>query len=84
MGASHEDIDLDLRIEEPEFARIYIATFNWGNEPPLKYVVLDLDKQIWFDRMSDLESVCAAKYLLHTIHIPREVNRKDSGIVEIH
>ena len=83
MGASHDEIDLDLRIEDPEFARSYIETFEWGHPPP-KYVVLALDQQIWFERMSDLEAVCAAKYILHAIHIPQEVNRRDSGVWEIH
>lgn len=83
MGAGHGDVDLDLRIEDPIFARSYISTFDWGGLTP-KFIVLELDQQIWFDHMSDLEAVCVARYILHAYHIPREVNRRDSGTVAIH
>ncbi len=67
--------DLEIRINDPAEARIFIQQFDWESigQPCPKYVVYGVDQKISLievERLSDSDAVMAAKCILYDVLIP--------------
>ena len=88
MGSRREDVDLWLVLTDPICARRFIADFDWSCPPEWRpdKVVLDTQRVIYFDNMTDEDAVVAAMALLRDVQIPLEVREKQicEDLNEIH
>lgn len=85
MAGRKEDIDLDLVLQDPNCARLYIAHFDWGLPDPPKYVVYGIEDKIWFENMSDDEAVRAALIILNDVQKQMDWRTKETmAELEVH
>lgn len=73
MTKIRDEIDLFYALNDPVRARKYIAEFNWGNLEPITEIQFEDEPKIEFDKMSDVDAVAIARWLLNNIDIPREL-----------
>lgn len=78
MPSRREDVDLWLVLTDPVCARKFIADFDWSYPPEWRpdKVVLDTQRVIYFDNMTDEEAVIAATALLRDIQCPLEMRER--------
>lgn len=73
MGSKREDVDLEIVLKDPKCARQWIEDFNRRLNQPLKYITLnrglELERTIYFDKMTDQEAVEAAWHLVQDFEI---------------
>lgn len=75
MASRREDIDLWLVLTDPVCARKFIDEFDWSCPPEWRpdKVVLDNERAIYFEKMTDDEAVVAATALLRDVQVPMEM-----------
>lgn len=71
MASRREDVDLEIVLQDPKCARLYVESFVWDCAPAPEYIVYGIDQKIWFKNMTDDEAVTAALTILRDIEIPR-------------
>lgn len=84
MAGRREDVDLELLMQDPTFAREWIAEYNWEcHACPPSYLVHGLDGKIYLcdildeTRVSDQEAILAGILILRGYHIPSVISERD-------
>jgi hypothetical protein len=77
MAARHEDVDLEIVLNDPKCARQWIKDFDWGRLEAPKYVVFGIEDRIYLGQMTDAEAVLAAHIILRDVEIPMNFRTKE-------